>query len=395
MNFSRGAPTTAILNPWMEATGITSTTAYKGVPGVRYAPPESGPADAYLPRPSTDEQEPEQKSHRLRKLALGSMLALGVVGTAAGAGSYALAHAPVCAQAAPVALTDHGLCISPELAVKGSHAWRILEGIPSLPDAVQGLDSSENQVLLAEGRPSWQAVEGGDLKVVTWNLHHERSRDADGARPQLDEMIAAMKDQRAGVYLLQEVSPGHVDELVEGLGMHGYYSQTTLLQGNLTLVHPDLPVTTHSQRVLLNDGNGLQELKEWALQGDGQEPRSLQTVEVRLPSGREALLWNTHMPTHNYTDAQRTEAREAVLDELTRQAQPGQLVVGGGDLNAGADGSLANELRQDGHEVHAFHIDFVNAKNASGPTEFEGFKLHDAQGVQISDHPMALARVPV
>ncbi len=83
------------------------------------------------------------------------------------------------------------------------------------------------------------------------------------------------------------------------------------------------------------------------------------------------------------------------MDELARQADPGQLVVGGGDLNGGADSSLADELRQAGHEVHAFHIDFVNTKNAAGPAEFEGFKLHDAHGVQISDHPMAVAEVPV
>lgn len=379
----------------MEAGSIKSNTAYRGVPGVRYAAPEAEPQDGFLPQPSSDEEETQGKSHRLRKLALGSMLALGVVGTAAGAGSYALAHAPVCAQAAPIALTDHGLCVSPELGVQGAHAWRILEGIPSLPDAVQGLDSSQNQVTVADSRPGWPAMEGGDLKVVTWNLHHERSRDADGARSQLDEMIRAMKEQQADVYLLQEVSPGHVNELVEGLGMHGYYSQTTLLQGNLTLVHPDLPVTTHSSRVLLNGGGGLHELKEWALQGDGEEPRSLQTVEVELPNGREALLWNTHMPTHNYTDAQRTEARQVVLEELASRADPGQLVVGGGDLNDGADGSLANELRQGGHEVHAFHIDFINTRNAAGPAEFEGFKLHDGQGLQISDHPMALAEVPV
>ncbi|MCE7870536.1 endonuclease/exonuclease/phosphatase family protein [bacterium CPR1] len=379
----------------MEAGSIKSNTAYRGVPGVRYAAPEGEPQDGFLPQPSSDEGETQGKSHRLRKLALGSMLALGVLGTAAGAGSYALAHAPVCAQAAPITLTDRGLCISPELGLTGAHVWRILEGIPSLPDAARGLESSRNQVTLAEGRPAWRAMEGGDLKAVTWNLHHERSRDADGARPQLEKMIQAMIDQQADVYLLQEVSPGHVNELVEGLGMHGYYSQTTLLQGNLVLVHPDLPVTTHSSRVLLNDGGGLQELQEWALQGDGQEPRSLQTVEVRLPNAREALLWNTHMPTHNYTDAQRAEAREAVIEELASQADPGQLVVGGGDLNAGADGSLANELRQDGHQVHAFHIDSINTRNAAGPVEFEGFKLHDAQGVQISDHPMAVAKVPV
>lgn len=381
---------------------IPRISAYQGVPGARHTVAlEDVPRDAYLPgsEKSEEGQAPKKKRHLLRKLAIGAALTTTALGAAGVGGAYVASHAPICNDpAVTVAVTDDGLCVSRDVGLAGSSAWRILSGIPHLPGAVQSQNSDHNQVFhpAPGSRPPAPLMESGHLRVVTYNLHHGRSPDSEGAREQVGEMVGALRDQKADSYLLQEVDPNHVDDLVNGTGMVGYYSQTTIMQGNLLLVHPDLPVTGDSSTMLLNgDGSALGELKDWALHGGGQEPRSIQTVEVKLPDGRETLLWNTHQPTDDYTDQQKIDARAVTMQVLDQQTAPGELAIGGGDMNAGADGSLAGELRQDGYDVNAFHIDFINAKNAPGKVSFDGFHLTDSHGVHLSDHPMGVAEIPV
>lgn len=383
---------------------IRGLSTYSGVPGARHTvAPEEAPRDAYLPESSPpQEEEPRKKRHLLRKLMAGTALTLTAAGAAGVGGSYLAAHAPICQDAqAVVAVTENGLCVNQEIGLAGAHSWRILAGLPSLPNALDSLSDHHNQVHRPQGEqpPPAPLMQDGELTAVTFNLHHERSPDAEGARDQTGDIVTALRDQKADVYLLQEVSPDHVDDLVEGTGMVGYFSQTSLTQGNLILVHPQLPVQADSSQMLLHGAEGAGEalgnLKDWVTQGGAYEPRSLQTVEVGLPNGREAVLWNTHMPTHEYSEQQREDSRDMVMRALDRHSEPGQLVVGGGDINAGEDGSLANLLRQDGHEVHFYHIDAINARGHRGEVEFEGFHLNDSHGYHLSDHPMARAKIPV
>lgn len=383
---------------------IRGLSAYSGVPGARHAvAPEEGPREAYLPQTAHEQEEgPPQKRPLLRKLMVGAALTLTAAGAAGVGGSYVAAHAPICQDSqAAIAVENGELCVSHDLGMAGAHSWRVLSGLPSLPNALDSLSDHHNEVHRPNGDqlPPAPLMQDGELTVVTFNLHHERSRDVDGARPQTDDIVQALRDQKADAYLLQEVSPDHVDDLVNGTGMVGYYSQTTFTQGNLTLVHPQLPVNGDSSQMLLHGADGLGEalgnLRDWMTQGSGAEPRSLQTVEVQLPNGREAVLWNTHMPTHNYTPEQRAEAREGVMAALDQHTEPGHVVVGGGDINAGVDGSLASMLREDGHETHFYNIDALNVKGHTGEVEFQGFHLDDSQGYHLSDHPMGKASIPV
>lgn len=389
----------------MENTIRQGLTAYHGVPGARHSKaPEEVPRDEYAPgeaRPEAEE-EPRKKRHLLRKMMVGTALTLTAAGAAGVGATYVAAHAPICQDPhTAIAVTDNGLCVSPEIGLAGAHGWRILSGAPEVPGAIESLHSTHNQVSHPDGsrQPPAGLMDTGTLKTVTFNLHHERSPDSIGARDQTGDIVDALRAQKADVYLLQEVTPGHVDELVNGLGMDGYYSQTTTMQGNLILVHPDLQVTGESSHMIANGasdtGDAIHNLWEWGREGGGTEPRSIQTVEVELPNGKSALLWNTHQPTVNYTDQQRIEGREKTMEALQQESRPGQIVIGGGDLNAGADGSLASMLRAEGHEVHAYHIDAINTKNAAGEVKFRGFHLNDSHGFHLSDHPMAVAEIPV
>ncbi len=382
---------------------IRGISVYAGVPGARHTKDlDRIPRDeAVLGKTETSEEEPKKKRHLLRKLMLGGALTVTALGAAGVGATYVAATAPICADAnTTIGLTNDGLCVNQEIGLAGAHGWRILSGLPHLPGAIQGLDSHSNQVFHPDG--SVQApplMQNGELTAVTFNVHHGRSPDDLGARPQVGEIARALHAQKADVYLMQEVAPTDVDDYVNGTGMVGYYSQTTMMQGNLILVHPDLKVNADFSQMLLNGGgsfgDAVRSLENWATNGGGAEPRGIQTVEVELPNGKEAVLWNTHQPTTDYTDQQRIDARAGTMRVLDEQTEPGQIVIGGGDINAGEDGSLASDLRAAGHEVHFYHIDSINTRGATGPVEFEGFHLNDSHGFHLSDHPMGKASVPV
>lgn len=71
-----------------------------------------------------------------------------------------------------------------------------------------------------------------EFSVTSWNLHHGASEDSDGARPQLKTQIERLKDQKSDIYLLQEVLPWHVKEIVEKTGKVGYYTQSSSRHDN-------------------------------------------------------------------------------------------------------------------------------------------------------------------
>ncbi|MEW6278749.1 MAG: endonuclease/exonuclease/phosphatase family protein [Candidatus Eremiobacterota bacterium] len=387
----------------MEST-IQAITPGSGPPSPRgRAVFPQGPSDSYAGSVGAAPVDPPEVPRRrtLHKVVAGSLLGLSVLGLAGATGVRMLANAPICADSSVKIGWEDGLCVSPEMGTNAGTLWRYLQSVPHLPSTIDRIGSADNAVYHPSGDqpPPRPLMQDGQLRVVSWNLHHGLGRDAEGARPQLDRMIQQMRLDQGDVYLLQEVAPQDAAEIVDALGMPGYFSATSQVQGNLLLVHPDLTVTDQQHEFLTGEPDGiwgsLGEFKEWALAGGGaEELRSLQTVEVRLPDGRTTLLWNTHFLTRTYTPEQRLEANQRLLAELGRQAEPGQIVVGGGDLNSQMEDSLPQALRAAGHDPHAHNIDFVVTRGVDG-VELEGAKLYLPDGSQLSDHPRVIAHVPV
>jgi len=326
------------------------------------------------------------------------MLAVGsLAGMALGA-TQAASHLPVCQEQQQIVGWERGqACVSLHTATQGATAARYLEG----PFHLQGaLDSWNNQQNAVIGAPSNSPpmVDGQELKVVSWNLHHGLSQDLTGARLQLDTMIDQLQTENADVVLLQEVAPGDAGELAESLHMQGYYAQTTAVQGNLILLRPDIQVQDQSVTFITGQqpGDGFHTLKEWVTGRGGQdEPRNLQVLKVELPGGQQATIWNTHNLTGDYTAQQRSDAARMLVDQLHQSIRPGDLVVGGGDLNAqNPSAPILTDLQElDGVKGHQHNIDWIySSENAQAQFSSQRVELH---GIMVSDHPLARATLQI
>lgn len=321
-------------------------------------------------------------------LGLGSLAGLG------GAGLHAAATLPVCQSQQQIVGWEKGhACVSMETAIQGSTGWRYAEGVFHLPGALDSWNSQQNTVLQApEG--SQRLGESSELKVVSWNLHHGLSQDSTGARPQLDLMVDQLQREDADVVLMQEVAPGDAARLAHDLGMRGFYAQTTAVQGNLILLRPDILVQQQSVTFTTGQppGSGWNTLKQWVSgRGGPDEPRNLQVLRAELPGGQQAILWNTHNLTGEYTPEQRADAARIIRDKLDDSLQPGDLVVGGGDLNANNGGqAIIHELGQiEQMRGQQHNIDWIYS---STPSQFSSQKVeHD--GVMVSDHPLVRAQI--
>jgi endonuclease/exonuclease/phosphatase family metal-dependent hydrolase len=357
-------------------------------PGARPAPPDE-------PSPSADEFRPEEpdSGKRGRKvLALGMLGLSGLAGLGA-AGVHAAATLPVCQGQQQIVGWESGrACVSMDTALQGSTAWRYAQGVPHLPGALHSWEGGHNVVTGAPAG-SRELGEAQTLKTVSWNLHHGLSQDGTGARPQLDQMVEHLQREDADVVLLQEVPPGDVSRLTQDLGMQGYYAQTTPVQGNLILLRPDIEV--QQQSVVFTTGepsSGWGTLKSWVQGGGGQqEPRNLQILRAELPDGQSVTLWNTHNMTSKYTPEQLQQAARIVRENLQEAIQPGDLVVGGGDLNANRPGqAILDELSQiEGMHGQQRNIDWIYS---TAPSQFS-HQTVEHQGVMVSDHPLVRAQV--
>jgi len=321
-------------------------------------------------------------------LGLGSLAGLGT------AGLHAAATLPICQDQQQIVGWEQGhACVSMDTALQGSTAWRYAEGVFHLPGAMDSWNNHQNSVIHAPGG-SQRLGESQQLKVVSWNLHHGLSQDSTGARPQLDLMVDQLQHENADVVLMQEVAPGDAARLAHDLGMQGFYAQTTAVQGNLILLRPDIHV--QQQSVTFTTGqqpdSGWETLKDWVSGRGGQaEPRNLQVLRAELPDGQQATIWNTHNLTGDYTPEQRDRAARIIREKLDDSIQPGDLVVGGGDLNANNGGqAIIQQLEQIGEMRGQQHnIDWIYS---STPGQFSGETVeHD--GVMVSDHPLVRAQV--
>lgn len=351
-------------------------------------PPAPAPADEFTP-------ESRSPRHRGRKLVALGLLGLGGLAGAGLAATHAAATLPVCHNQAQIAGWESGhACVSMDTALKGATAWRYAEGLVHLPGAMDSWNNQQNQVIHAPAGSPRLGSEAQELKVVSWNLHHGLSQDSTGARPQLGVMIDQLQHENADVVLMQEVAPGDASTLAHSLHMQGYYAQTTAVQGNLILLRPDIHVQNSSVTFTTGQtpGTGLQTLKEWVSGRGGQdEPRNLQVLHVEMPDGQQGTIWNTHNLTGDYPPEQRQQAAETVRHTLQEQIRPGDLVVGGGDLNANnASQAIIHELRSLPElEGQQRNIDWIYSNAHS---DFSSQTVEQA-GIMVSDHPLVRAQV--
>lgn len=336
--------------------------------------------------------EPSPRSTGTLK-KIGAATALGLVGLGAAAG-YTLSTAPVC-DTGTISVSLDGVCVSPEASVGWNHVVRLAQGASHLDDLEDSLASHQNEVHHPDS-PTTQPLSQDGLTAVTWNLHHGDAPDRHGARGQIDEMVQALKEQSADVYFLQEVSPWDVDDLVDGLGMEGYWAHTAPLQGNLILVHPELEVQDNVKRVVnygdqtAIDVNGPKLILD-VIDDGGLEPRVMQVLRVQEPDGDTAVLWNTHLMNGGDTVEERLAQADRSFDLVESLAAPGVTVLGGGDLNSGASSRVLADLRARGFDVDGTGVDWFATRNGARE-EVQVHRLTDSQGRPLSDHPLVATR---
>lgn len=349
-----------------------------------------------LPSTPEDEFRPqtERSSHGGRKVLAFGVLGLGTLGGLAAVGLHATATLPICQNQQQIAGWEKGQpCVSMDTALQGSTAWRYADGIFHLPGAMDSWNSQQNTVIQAPGGAQ-HLGQSEELRVVSWNLHHGLSQDSTGARPQFDLMVDQLQAENADVVLLQEVAPGDAARLAQDLGMQGYYAQTTAVQGNLILLRPDIQVQDQSVTFTTGEqpGSGWETLKDWVSgRGGQQEPRNLQILRAELPDGQNITVWNTHNLTGEYTPEQREQAAQIIRERLQESIQPGDQVVGGGDLNANNPGQaiikhLAQIEQMRGQQAN---IDWIYS---SSPGQFSSQTV-EHEGMMVSDHPLVRAQV--
>ncbi len=375
------------LNPFSAPPGAPA-------PSVPQAPAE--PVDGYAgPTTGTkadDAPEPKASTNWTRKLMGTTLAGLALVGVAGGVAGSVLINAPICpGQTSPVSISREGICVSPDAATDAATAWRQLRGTPYTGQVIQDLASQQSRALQPGGdyHPPAASRDGG-FRTVSWNLHHSQSPNQDGSRDQLDRMIQELRDQKAEVILLQEVNPWHAQDLVDGTGMVGYYSQTTSTQGNMILVHPDLEVLDNAKVVLNHDIKGRADAAGASTQRGGREPRQAQALRLALPSGKTVLVWNTHLSTGDATDADRAAENERLLSFVETQARPGEAVLGGGDLNNSRHAPAPKLLDAHGFDVQGATIDWLAGRNLDR-LETGHATLTETSGIRVSDHPMVWA----
>lgn len=346
-------------------------------------------------RESKAEPGEEKESHLGRKLLAAGALGLTGLSVAAGGATYAASHLPVCEGQQQIVGWENGsACVSMDVALKGATAWRYLPAAFHVDDAMHTWQSGHNLVLNGDAHGGQTA--GDELKVVSWNLHHGQSQDVTGARPQLDDIIDKLQEQHADVYLLQEVAPQHAERLAEELGMRAYFAASTPVQGNMILLDPSIHVSGDSVAVTTGQppGQGFDTLKEWILHGGGQgEPRNIQVLDVELPGGQSAVIWNTHNLTSDYSPEMQQRAADIAVAEIQKHVDPGEIVLGGGDLNTShGDHPLIAGLRELPIQGQHSNIDWLYSSRGV-PLEFQSERAQTGDGVMLSDHVMVRGTV--
>ncbi len=280
--------------------------------------------------------------------------------------------------------------LSDERSSKVEAALRGIRGYMHIGSAGEDLGSRSNRVLTPNNSVSNPDRHDDELSVTSWNLHHSTSPGSTGSKPQLGVQIERIKEQNPDVVLLQEVNPWDAQELVDGTGKIGYYTQTTGRQGNLILVDPELEVTGNHRTTLNHDipkGDLLAGVKA-AGSGGGKEPRTAQALRIARPGSEQSIVvFNTHLSTGNASAEDRLKERGNLKSFVDGLAAPGDIVLGGGDFNMGSSGDLLDSFRDSGYSVDGARIDFLASRGTQSGVVDSRMET-ESSGLQISDHPI-------
>lgn len=328
----------------------------------------------------------------------------------AGEGNWSRRFTPQMVSAARFLLENPRLLRHLDLAAQKDDGWpdeRISVGPGSdvqealLEElAVRALASGHNDVFVPETATGRPASDDGVLRIASWNLHVGKSRRGED---QIDLMTEHLTLERHDLYLLQEVRPRQARRLVEALGYRGYYSRTTRAMGNLVLVHPELEVV--EERVVVVNASrpcvvGDLEAAFWSVleyydasaassrsdRARRLQPRTAQLLRIESPGGRTAVVWNTHLSAHR-DESVRVPQIEAIVAALGSMAGDREPVLGGGDLNSEADGPVADVLAAGGLSGRPHGIDWLVARNAGRPVNYER-RLYWDEDIELSDHDL-------
>lgn len=358
--------------------------------------PRRGPAPRPEPvladRVELSERGPS-RGRKLLALGFAGLAAAGVVGGLVG---QTLLYAPTCqAPGTALALQEGDVCVSPEAGHDAQTEFRVFRRQFYEDDARADLASDSNRVFPAPAGSEATGDGQGPLRLVSWNLQRTLGLESEGSRDQTDTMVGELRKAEPDVAFLQEVPPWRAAEIVAGTGMDGYYQNTAPGQGNLTLVHPDLEVEGNYRETLTFDVQDADDagrvVEAWKEQGPSQHPRSAQALRLRLEDGSTAVVWNTHLTNIDYRPQQGLEEATRLVEFVEAVAEPGEPVLGGGDLNAEEGSAELRLLREHGFEVEGAHIDWLAARGAS--LEDVGHETVMDGPWHVSDHPLVSGEV--
>jgi len=273
--------------------------------------------------------------------------------------------------------------------------------------AVTGLFGSASRLVEPAQVESGAACPDGRLRVVNWNVHRFRGADRQGAPPQQHQILEELDEERADVYLLQEIPPGLERVTVDTLGMPGYQSLTLPDKSALVLLHPDLKVLENRRVWLFPTPEPADEAAAAAALANYQrythqqmerqyfEPRTAQIFVLETPSGKRLKLFHVHL-TSGPADYQ-LEGRPNLGTLRLEQArllfplldEGGLPVVGGGDFNGP---EVAAEFRARGYQVGGRELDWLVARGVDqGEVEVEMLRDERNDELRLSDHPFMRA----
>lgn len=338
-------------------------------------------------------EEPKSPHSGLKKLGLGMLAALSLTSAVGGMAGYAAQHLPLCeTEASWVAIQDGQICVTGELSTAADGVYRTVRGQFHRGDAVEDLTSETNRVLQPDN-PRVDLGQDGELTVSTWNLHHGTSQNKDGARDQLDLQIETINETNADIDLLQEILPWQAQELVNGTGKVGYYTQTTTRQGNLILVDPSLEVTENHRATLNHVIEDKGDAASVVHLTKGGEPRVAQLLKVKGEDtqGRDVTIFNTHLSTGSSSPEARQRESEVFQTFVESHIGEDGVFVGGGDLNMGAGRGIVKSFEESGYRVEGASIDWLVSDNVSG-VSLQAGDVRTSDGTRISDHPLVVGK---
>lgn len=358
----------------------------------RRAPAESGQSPAVsIPGDQVDlsaEQHQKTGLSAWKKIGLGALGALSLTGGATAATGLVAQHAALCeVNSSTVGWQNGGLCVSPDLSKNVDGVYRTVRGQFHRGDAVEDLASDTNRLIVPDGKVDG-SDEDGQFRLMTWNLHHGTSQNADGARDQIGLQVKQIKAQHADVVLLQEVPPWHVNALVNGTGKVGYYTHTNGRQGDLVLVSPELQVTGNSRVTLNHQITSESDAGKVVDLSQGDEPRAAQflTIQGADTGGKSTGIFNTHLSTTGATAEQRRAEHQNLMTHVGHLQEGTEVFAGGGDFNTRDGREVVQSMRDKGYNVTGATIDWVVSEGLA-PSSSAHADSHDPQGVRLSDHP--------